>query len=228
MTEDQNKHLVVINNFLDFLYTNQPHEPFILKGGTSLLRCYNLDRFSEDIDLDCKRASTAFFKLVELFCKKYNYEYRVAKDTDTTKRCFIHYPGEYHPLKIEASYRASEIDEKSYTNINKTIVYKIGELFMQKLNAYNSRDKLRDLYDVVFIYNNYKKDLDSSLLQMAKYSFSYKGLEQVEYLLASEQDPLIEPNTLINNFLHMYNDLGLLISTDNETDHEAESGHSKQ
>lgn len=227
MNEEQKKHLSVINNFLDYLYDNQPFDVYILKGGTSLLRCYNLDRFSEDIDLDCKRSSSIFFKIVENFCKKYNYEFRIAKDTDTTKRCFVHYPDEYHPLKIEASYRSVDINEESYTDINKTIVYKIDELFMQKLNAYNSRDKLRDLYDVVFIYNNYKDKLDSSLLQMAKYSLSYKGLEQVEYLLASEQDPLIDSNVLINDFLHMYNDLGLLISTDDGTDHENESGNSR-
>lgn len=215
MRDEQKKHLEVITNFLDYLYANQPSNPFILKGGTSLLRCYNLDRFSEDIDLDCERSSSAFFKIIESFCQKYHYDYRIAKDTDTTKRCFIHYPEEYHPLKIEASYRTVEIENKRFTDRNKTIVYKIDELFMQKLNAYNSRDKLRDLYDVVFIYNNYKDELDSSLLQMAKYSLSYKGLEQVEYLLASEQDSLIEPNALINNFLHMYNDLGLLVSTDN-------------
>ncbi len=160
MTSDQSKHLQVINRFLKYLNDNQPKTyPFILKGGTSLLECYNLDRFSEDIDLDCEKSTSLFFRIVEAFCNKYHYEYRVAKDTETTKRVMIHYPNEYHPLKIEVSYRNTEINKDVYTEINNIIVYKINHLFMQKLNAYTSRDKLRDLYDVTFIFNNYKEEL---------------------------------------------------------------------
>jgi predicted nucleotidyltransferase component of viral defense system len=34
------------------LLLNKRTDQFILKGGTALARCYGLDRFSEDIDLD--------------------------------------------------------------------------------------------------------------------------------------------------------------------------------
>lgn len=40
----RDKHQNVINEFLNFL--NKKTDDFILKGGTSLLICYNLDRFS--------------------------------------------------------------------------------------------------------------------------------------------------------------------------------------
>ena len=43
-------HFEIIKDFL--LYLNRVSKDYILKGGTSLMTCYGLDRFSEDIDLD--------------------------------------------------------------------------------------------------------------------------------------------------------------------------------
>ena len=40
----------IIKDFLYFL--NNKSNKFVLKGDTSLMMCYNLTRFSEDIDLD--------------------------------------------------------------------------------------------------------------------------------------------------------------------------------
>jgi predicted nucleotidyltransferase component of viral defense system len=33
--------------------------PMVLKGGTALLLCYGLDRFSEDLDFDAPKNSTS-------------------------------------------------------------------------------------------------------------------------------------------------------------------------
>ena len=43
-------HKKVIIDFLNYL--NSQTDQFILKGGTALMLCYGLNRFSEDIDLD--------------------------------------------------------------------------------------------------------------------------------------------------------------------------------
>lgn len=45
--------------------------------------CYNLDRFSEDIDLDSTNKNIK--KYIDNFCKKNNFQYNIAKDTDTVK-----------------------------------------------------------------------------------------------------------------------------------------------
>ena len=48
-----NKHLEIIKEFLNTLsQNNYAKDNFTLKGGTALLMCYGLDRFSTDIDLD--------------------------------------------------------------------------------------------------------------------------------------------------------------------------------
>ena len=47
-------HRHVIKTFLTEL-NSCGNDRFILKGGTALMLCYGLDRFSEDIDLDGTR-----------------------------------------------------------------------------------------------------------------------------------------------------------------------------
>ena len=64
-------HKTVITNFLAFL--NKSSDQFVLKGGTSLMMCYGLNRFSEDIDLDANH-KFQFFKIVEQFCQRQIFE----------------------------------------------------------------------------------------------------------------------------------------------------------
>lgn len=98
------KHGEVLTNFLQFL--NKQTNQYILKGGTALAQCYGLNRFSEDIDLDGR--GDLILDICENFCKKNGYEYRIEKDTDTVKRCMIHY-GDIKPLKVEMSARRQTI-----------------------------------------------------------------------------------------------------------------------
>ena len=147
------KHKKIIDDFLRFL--NRDNDRYILKGGTSLMECYNMDRFSEDIGLngilDQKETSgDDIIEKIAAYTEMNGFGYRVAKNTDTVKRCFIHYGGE-KPLKVETSFRDQSVSRENITRINGILVYKIDPLMMQKCLAYQQRDKIRDLYDVSFI-----------------------------------------------------------------------------
>lgn len=203
------RHYEVMLDLLSFL--NSKTDKFILKGGTSLLMCYGLDRFSEDLDFD--GFDSNFIKYIDTYVKlKFvhgiDISYRVAKDTKTVKRVFIHYGGK-KPLKVEVSYRKSSISEDEVCYINKILTYKIEYLFLMKLNAFNNRDKLRDLYDIVFIYRKYLSSLNSMLVYQLKDAVSHKGVEQFDYLITSQSDELIDNDKLAIDFLSMYYDLGL-------------------
>ena len=70
-------HKTVITNFLAFL--NKSSDQFVLKGGTSLMMCYGLNRFSEDIDLDANH-KFQFFKIQNqksytIFINKFTHFY---------------------------------------------------------------------------------------------------------------------------------------------------------
>ena len=204
-------HGEIIKDFLYFL--NAKSNKFVLKGGTSLMMCYNLTRFSEDVDLD-GFDNNNFFKIVEQFVKEFSKKYnklsfRKAKDTETVKRVFIHYGGN-KPLKVEVSYRKRIINNNEYGKINGIVVYNIESVLLMKLNAFNHRDKIRDLYDITFIYINYRNVLNNSIIYMLRDAVAYKGLEQFDYLIRNQSDDLIDSNRLAEDFLTMYYDLGLL------------------
>lgn len=212
-TNWQKKHGIVIKDFLNYLNNNTDN--YILKGGTSLMMCYNLDRFSEDIDLDSTDKHT-IKKIVDDFCKINNYKYRVAKDTDTVKRYMIDYGNELKqkPLKIEISYRQRLIDEERHKKVNNIRVYNIDDLCLMKASAYNSRDKIRDLYDISFICNNYWDELSKQSKTVVRNALEYKGLEQFDYLIRTQKDELIDSDKLASDFLFLYDKLDLLADSE--------------
>jgi predicted nucleotidyltransferase component of viral defense system len=209
MNNWQLEHRKTIDSFLEYLNNNS--DSYILKGGTALLTCYKLDRFSEDIDLDSKK--TNIKDIVDGYCKKYNYDYRIAKDTDTVKRCMVNYGNNNKPLKIEVSLRRREINDNEINTVNGIKVYNIDTLCIMKANAYAGRDKIRDLYDLTFIVNNYFDNLHPQTIYMLQNTIEYKGIEQFDYLIQNQKDELINEDKLVENFLSMFDKLGLLSSS---------------
>ncbi len=206
MTDWRKEHGAVIHNFLKYL--NEKSDNFILKGGTALLMCYKLDRFSEDIDLDGKTKNIQ--GIMDGFCQEYAFSYRTAKDTDTVKRYMINYGNNGKPLKVEISFRRKHIDDSEITNVNGIKVYNINTLCAMKTNAYSSRDKIRDLYDLTFICNNYYEQLLPQTLTLLRSALEYKGVEQFDYIMKEQHDELIDENKLAESFLLMFDKLGLL------------------
>jgi predicted nucleotidyltransferase component of viral defense system len=209
MNDPRQLHQNVIMAFLD--YINAHTGNFILKGGTALLACYGLDRFSEDIDFDSKlQIGENIIPFVERFCLEKNYDYWVAKNTDTVKRCMIHYNTHHKPLKIEVSHRRREIPDDETTIIKNIAVYKLEPLCIMKVNAYAGRDKMRDLYDLTFICNNFFDQLSMQAISLIRNAIEYKGIEHFDFLMKDQRDELINSDKLTDDFLRMYDHLGLL------------------
>ena len=216
MNNWQERHGQVIADFTKHLNNilNEKSNEFILKGGTALMLCYGLDRFSEAIDLDKNKGSGNLFRFIDIYCKAFGYDYRIAKDTNTVKRAIIYYYGEYKPLKVEMSMRRKEIPTQEIAKVNDIITYTPDALTTMKMAAYQGRDKIRDLYDLCYLYNNYKDQIAPQTLSLMQQGLSYKGLEQFDYLLHNQTDELIDNEKLMNDFLSMYDHLGLLYDED--------------
>ncbi len=200
------RHKKTITDFLYFL--NQYSADYILKGGTALMVCYKLDRFSEDIDLDGKSAGIDL--IVDEFCKINGNTYRIAKDTAMVKRFMINYGNCNRPLKIEVSFRKKTIDESEFDKICGIRVYNINILCIIKANAYGSRGRIRDLYDITFICNNYWEQLNDAVKALVRETILHKGIVQFDYLVKNQPDELINTDKLADSFLKMYDRLGLL------------------
>ena len=204
--EWRSRHREVINGFLQEL--NSGSDSYILKGGTALLTCYNLDRFSEDIDLDGTDPNIE--KYVTAFCADNGFTYRTAKDTPTVKRFMVKYDENYNPLKVEISYRRTGIDPAEIRKIDGINVYCLDSIAAMKASAYAGRDRIRDLHDLAFICNTYWDDLSPATRGLIRSTVEHKGIEQFDYLVQSQPDELINNERLAASFLEMYERLDLL------------------
>lgn len=211
-TSWQLAHRKVICDFLSFL--NKESDQFVLKGGTALYVCYGLDRFSEDIDLDSTKRDIK--ECVRRFCSTYGYEATVTKDTNLVKRCMIDYGQEEHRLKIEVSYRQIAINPEDVKTVNSVRVYSIDRLAQLKASAYQNRDKIRDLYDLSFICLEHFDELSEQTKNVVRDALMNKGLDQLDYLLHTQEDPLIDNDKLLINFLTMHEKLGLLFDKNDD------------
>jgi hypothetical protein len=79
-----------------------------------------------------------------------------------------------------------------------------------KINAYTNRDKIRDLYDVTFICKRFFDQLSLQTIALLRSAVEYKGIEQFDFLIKDQQDELIDNKKLAEDFLDMYDRLGLL------------------
>lgn len=202
------QHKQTIEDFI--IWLNQNSRGFVLKGGTALMLCYNLDRFSEDVDLDGTAESGDIIALVNVWATQRNYKYNINKNTPTVKRIMIHYGGE-KPLKIETSYRRKSIFSQELAVINSILTYEIETMLDMKCSAYQARDHIRDMYDVCFIVNNYGATLSQGALSRTAMAISYKGFSQYDYLVRSDDDKLIDKNKLAGMFIQTWKFLGLNI-----------------
>lgn len=177
-------------------------KPLVLKGGTSLMLCYGLDRFSEDLDFDIQGdftgKNTINLENVLNSVKGKNFDIldvAVRKSTDTVTRYMINYRDKEldtnHNLKIEISYRTPN---HSYKHINGIKTADIKDIANFKVNSvldtqYESRTKARDLYDTAYIAKNYPEALTNE--QIAGLKNLDLDYINSRYATAFKEDPLL-------------------------------------
>jgi predicted nucleotidyltransferase component of viral defense system len=204
---NQQKHEEVMNAFLSFLYKQT--DRFIFKGGTALCKYYGLDRFSEDLDFDSEKGNIG--SIVKKFCQLNKFPIpKERKDTNYGQKFFIDYGVPGQSLKVETSLRNKHIDKSFIRQIDGVYVYDINRITILKMNAYLSRDKIRDLYDLAFIVNKHYDKLNEITKKDIKDAFLSKGLEQYDYVARDQKDEFIDPKKLEDAILKSFEKLGLL------------------
>lgn len=167
---------------LDYLSTTPYVRKLTFIGGTNLRLTRGIDRFSEDIDFDCKDLSEEeFIKMTDsvlLFLKQNGYQVE-AKDPESEKlkafRRNIYFPEFLFDLRLSGHH--SERFLIKIESQDQLIEYKpvianikgcgfffpfpippIGTLCSMKISAMLSRQKGRDFYDVLFLLGMTKPD----------------------------------------------------------------------
>ncbi len=132
----------------------------VIHGGTAIWRCYNGNRFSEDVDVYIEKDDTNIKKFFELIEKK----------GLTIERKKIGENSIYSTLKFnrtivrfEAIFKKIKGTLKEYETAegNFLTVYTLSseELINEKVQAYIQRLKVRDLYDVFFLLRYIKNPI---------------------------------------------------------------------
>lgn len=168
---------------------------FVLKGGTALSLYYDLDRYSDDLDFDCKSNNMNFINRLKAHKDFKSWHLNIKKDTDTTFRVMLDYGalsllGQY-PLKIEISTRNKTLLQQGslkYKSIKGVNIYDIDELILMKVSAFSGRDKIRDFYDLGFLLEKYPKSFSNESLKAIHQKISYAGDNELNLLLKDEID----------------------------------------
>jgi len=166
LTDEQKLHVTIMRavaqDFLDM--------PMVLKGGTALLLCYGLDRFSEDLDFDAPKKFTIAPRVERILSRHAaTYEVKTVKETPTVQRLKSHYAGISRDrlLKIETSFRNPPADEHIKV-IDGIRTYPISDLIEQKLNALANRTTARDIYDISFLTRSYPEAFTQESIDQLK------------------------------------------------------------
>jgi predicted nucleotidyltransferase component of viral defense system len=173
--------------------------PMVLKGGTALLLCYGLDRFSEDLDFDAPKRFNVAARIERLLQGVATHqEIRTVKDTETVQRLKVHYQaknGVERLLKIETSFRHPPLpsDVHQHEGIR---VYVLPRLIEQKLLALVQRTTARDLYDVAFLAHAHLSAFSPAAWQT--FSAAARDINMLEsrFLPAFEDDAILNAEQL--------------------------------
>ena len=106
------------------------------------------------------------------------------------------------------------INPKDSTFINGINVYDINNIAIMKANAYANRDKIRDLYDLTFIVNNWFGELNEYVKNIVQNALAQKGIEQFDFIVKEQSDDLINNDELMISMLNAFDKLDILSSKD--------------
>ncbi len=146
-------------------------EKAVLHGGTSIWRCYDGNRFSEDIDvyLESKEKIKDFFEALR---KK---DFIILKKKISERSLFSVLEFNNVVVRLEAIFKKpKKITLKEYktSDGNFITVYTLTpeDIIKEKIEAYSKRLKIRDLYDIFFLlrYVKNKNEIVNDLEKLVK------------------------------------------------------------
>ena len=136
---------------VDIVYSIEPRA--ILHGGTAVWRCYSSNRFSEDLDFYIG-AAKGFKERFTQALESRNLSLQKFKQSSNT--IFSRVSGENAEVRFEAALRKPKtFVAADYERLdgNRMSVFTLSPeaLLAEKMDAYESRGKARDLYDLFLL-----------------------------------------------------------------------------
>ena len=135
----------------------------VLHGGTAIWRCYKGNRFSEDIDVYMPK-NLDNLNLIFENLEKIGFIIEKKKIGKNSLYSSLKFGRTI--VRFEALFKEIKGEIKEYEKIDGNIItiYTLipEELIKEKINAYQSRRKIRDLYDIFFLLRHIKNKREVS------------------------------------------------------------------
>ncbi|MFA5020334.1 MAG: nucleotidyl transferase AbiEii/AbiGii toxin family protein [Candidatus Pacearchaeota archaeon] len=155
----------------------------VLHGGTAIWRCYNGNRFSEDLDFYLPNDKK---KLGSLFENLNKAGFDIKKEKISENSVYAELELERVSVRLEATFQkiSGIICDYEMSDGNVFLIYSLTpeSFLIEKSNTYLKRFKIRDLWDIFFLLRivdnpkkikeigglikNYKKPLDEENLKV--------------------------------------------------------------
>ena len=155
---------------VEVLYNFFPNA--VIHGGTAIWRCYQGNRFSEDIDIYIKKDEKKINELFDALGKKgFGIEKKRIKENSLYSTLRFN----TSIVRLEAIFKTIKNPflkeyETSEGNLINIFTLTPEELISEKITTYTKRKKIRDLYDIFFLLRHIKdfKAINKSLKDFIK------------------------------------------------------------
>ena len=188
--------------FLQDIIVERLYEIFpkaVIHGGAAIWRCYNGNRFSEDIDVYIERKIA---KLNLLFENLQNEGFKIIKKRIKENSLFSVLRFNDVEVRLEGIFKKVQGIPKEYETVEGTLitVYTLPPetLIKEKIKAYLKRRKIRDLYDIFFLLRfvvekeKIKKELKALITSFKKPSDEEELRTLILYGIAPSSKEIIE------------------------------------
>ncbi len=175
----------------------------VFKGGTAMNRCYNLNRFSEDLDFTAKKIDLP--KSLNEGLKRFYIDYELSESPyeDGIKiiirlrgPLFIGKKQSMCKIELDLSFRESVLLKPKIETIGRflkeipafnVVVMQEEEILAEKVRAIMTRTRARDVYDMAFLLDrNTMIDIKLIEAKLMYYDKTWNYAEFVDNLNKSE------------------------------------------
>ncbi len=156
----------------------------VMHGGTAIWRCYQGNRFSEDVDVYINKD----IKKLNLFLKELEKKgFQTKKKKVSENSVYFSFEFNRTAIKFDAIFKKIPWILKEYETVdgNFATIYTLTpeEFLKEKVSAYLSRLRIRDLYDIFFLLRHIKN------IVLVK--------KELEKLIKEYKEPIDEENLKI-------------------------------
>jgi len=124
----------------------------VIHGGTAIWRCYNGNRFSEDVDVYISKDNESIKRFLSSLENK---GFKIIKKRIKGNSIYSEFIFNGAILRFEATFQTKKSIFKRYetseSSFNNVFTLTSEDLAVEKIDTYLKRRKIRDLYDIYFL-----------------------------------------------------------------------------